>query len=300
MQPHRHIIWQLTDKKRGHENQSRGLVNAIKNLTASESYLLDVTGISFINFLFNYFPLGAPLPLPDLIVGAGRKSQLALIVAKRCFGGKTICLMKPSLPLSWFDLCVIPKHDKPRLDKNIFLTVGVINTITPKKNNHSKLGTILIGGPSKHHGWNSQEVIRQITSIINSNRQIVWKITNSRRTPLELTTMLKTNQQLAKLFRSYDYSDSEWLEVYLPKCEKIWVTEDSVSMIYEALSTEAEVGLISVPKKRITRISKIGENLIESGLVRSLSNPRLAKKVTLNEAKRTASYIVDKWLDTDE
>ena len=92
------IIWHLTDNKRGHQNQSLGLVNAIKELMPSESYLIDITDVRLIDLITKRFPAGEKLPLPDLLVGAGRKSQLGLLVAKRCFGGATVCLMKPSWP----------------------------------------------------------------------------------------------------------------------------------------------------------------------------------------------------------
>jgi len=294
------IIWQLTDKKRGHENQSQGLVNAIKGLRFSESYLIDITSIRLKNLLLKTFPVGAGLPPPDLIIGAGRRSQFALVVAKRCFGGATICLMKPSLPIICFDLCVIPQHDKPKSSKHIFPTVGVLNNLSSKNIDSLQLGAILIGGPSKHYRWSNQDIILQLLSIITSSPQITWEITDSPRTPPEIASELNSNTQLNKFFKPFKKTKSGWLESYLPKCKKIWVTEDSVSMMYEALSTNAEVGLISVPKKRNTRVTKIAEHLLQSQLVTSLSSSHLPKRLKLNEAERTASFIINRWWGSNE
>ena len=82
----------------------------------------------------------------------------------------------------------------------------------------------------------------------------------------------------------------------MPKCREIWVSEDSVSMIYEALTTDAEVGLISVPKRRETRVTKISKDLINSELVMSPSHANRPKKIQLNEAKRVASFLVNDWM----
>jgi mitochondrial fission protein ELM1 len=293
------IIWLLTDKKRGHQSQSLGLVNAIKELTPSESYLIDIINVRLIDLIIKRFPAGEGLPLPDLLVGAGRKSQLGLLVAKRCFGGATVCLMKPSWPTMFFDLCVIPQHDLPAYSKKIFHTIGVLNNLSPVGATHSLRGIILIGGPSKHYNWDNEKFIAQISDIVRSNQQISWCITDSPRTPSDLTIKLKHHTQLRAFYRPFNTTEDNWLQGYLPRCRQIWVSEDSVSMIYEALSTDAEVGLISVPKRRESRVTQISKDLIASGLVMSPNNTNRPKKIQLNEAKRTASFIVNDWMKND-
>ena len=290
------IIWHLTDNKRGHQNQSLGLVNAIKELTPSESYLIDITDLRLIDLITKRFPAGEKLPLPDLLVGAGRKSQLGLLVAKRCFGGATVCLMKPSWPTALFDLCLIPHHDRPNHSKKIFHTIGVLNNLNPVDVTSSPMGITLIGGPSKHYNWDSGEFLTQISNIVCSNQQISWCITDSPRTPSDLTIKLKHHTQLKAFYRPFRTTEDNWLQEYLPRCREIWVSEDSVSMIYEALSTDAEVGLVSVPKRRETRVTKISEDLIASELVMSPNSANRPKKIQLNEAKRAASFLVNDWM----
>ena len=38
--------------------------------------------------------------------------------------------MKPYFPYGMFDLCIVPKHDKP-LQKNIIVSFGALNAIPP-------------------------------------------------------------------------------------------------------------------------------------------------------------------------
>ena len=61
--------------------------------------------------IFKKYNLDKRLIKPDIAIGAGHKTHLYLLAIKRCFGAKIVVILKPSLPLKFFDLCVIPKHD---------------------------------------------------------------------------------------------------------------------------------------------------------------------------------------------
>ena len=69
-----------------------------------------------------------------------------MIFSKILNGGKTVVIMKPSLPYSWFDLCFIPKHDGVPEKSGIFLTNGSINYIENEKKHNKSKGLIVIGG----------------------------------------------------------------------------------------------------------------------------------------------------------
>ncbi|MEM6998467.1 MAG: ELM1/GtrOC1 family putative glycosyltransferase, partial [Pseudomonadota bacterium] len=103
-------IWRISDGKPGHDSQSIGLCNAIEKLKECKRF--DITVISSIahykNFVLKKFPAGNNLPDPDIIIGAGHGTHFPLLCATRARQGKSIVLMKPSLPLSFFDLCIIP------------------------------------------------------------------------------------------------------------------------------------------------------------------------------------------------
>ena len=105
------------------------------------------------------------------------------VTLQRIVGGKLIALMRPSLPLGWFDLCVIPQHDRPPARANVVATRGVLNTACPSPERAADKGLFLIGGPSKHHGWDTPGLLAQIDAILADTPTMRWTLTTSRRTP---------------------------------------------------------------------------------------------------------------------
>ena len=92
-----------------------------------------------------------------------------------------------------------------------------------------------------------------------------------------------------------------WLSERLASAAQAWVTEDSVSMVYEALTANAATGVLSVPAKRESRIARGIAALSRDGLVTRFADwqrgHRLAPPaVPFNEAARVAAWIGEKWL----
>ena len=48
----------------------------------------------------------------------------------------------------------------------------------------------------------------------------------------------------------------DWLPAQLARAGQAWATADSVSMVYEALTAGAAVGILDVPRQRASRISR--------------------------------------------
>lgn len=96
------VIWRLLDGKPGHENQTLGLVNALKRVTrcACIDIPVDEAGSALLHYMTASWPRGAGLLKPDLIFGAGHATHLHMLAARRAHGGKTIVLMQPSLPVA--------------------------------------------------------------------------------------------------------------------------------------------------------------------------------------------------------
>ncbi|MFN3595388.1 MAG: ELM1/GtrOC1 family putative glycosyltransferase, partial [Thiobacillaceae bacterium] len=112
-------LWRLIDGKPGHEKQSLGLAQALQRLAAARWYDVRVHGTAFasvraaLQWALRRFPAGHGLPAPDLILAAGHATHLPALAARRAYGGRIVVLMRPSLPLALFDLCLIPAHDQP-------------------------------------------------------------------------------------------------------------------------------------------------------------------------------------------
>ena len=295
------IIWHFTDKKPGHENQSRGLIRAMSAVTPINSHVIDVPQNFFI-LLFALFS-GAfyrqlsKLEKPNYLIAAGRRTYLPTLLAHIWFGGKQVVLMRPSWPQKWFDMLIIPAHDRPKTRPNILATQGAINTITPSNNHDKNQGIILIGGPSKHYHWNTSNVVQQISVLLQSVPGISWTIVNSRRTPEDFSIQL---QNISNEYTFIDHHQSEkgWLPKQLASAGQIWVSPDSVSMIYEALTSGAAVGCLDLEKKGENRIVSGIDELMRSGMLTPFGQWQITHELTLpssqlNEAKRAADWILN-------
>ena len=108
------VVWRFSDGKAGHDNQTRGLAEALARLRPVEVITLEplppfaaLKGLS----------LGRQLgwnewPAPDLLLGAGHRTHLSLLAARRIRGGKIVVLMRPSLPLGLFDEAVYEEEER--------------------------------------------------------------------------------------------------------------------------------------------------------------------------------------------
>jgi hypothetical protein len=292
-------IWRITDEKAGHDSQSIGLCNAIERLKACERF--DIASepalSSYKNLLLKQFPLGQGLPDPDIIIGAGHSTHLPMLCAKRARGGKTMVLMQPSLPLSFFDVCIIPKHDQPAHKENVITTYGAINPIKFNESKSADTGLILIGGPSRHYYWNNEAILSQIKQIVTNSPDIHWTIADSPRTPKTTLTGIADLANVDVL--NFAETKSKTVREFIFKAGNIWVSKDSVSMIYESLSSGAAVGLLDLEQKNDNRISDAINNLINNEQLTYFemwknTNKLIPASLKFKEADRCASILLER------
>lgn len=298
------IIWQIKDGKRGHENQTLGLIQALCKYQKFEIIEFNVReqGASWLHYCFGLCPSFKNLKRPDLILGAGSQTHATILCAGRKTGAPTIVLMSPPrLVRSGFSLCVVPAHDRQD-GANVITTLGVLNPIQLSRQKMPDQGLILVGGPSKHHDWDSQEIAQQLKSIAQKNQKINWTATTSRRSPegiaSQLTRLGLNNLHIVPV----EETDSEWLPEQLSRASYVWVTEDSVSMVYEALSSGAKVGLLPVPRKRNrSRVIQGIDQFLKKKLVMPYDSEQCDLSTfkapePLNEAERIGKIIIEKFL----
>ena len=90
----------------------------------------------------------------------------------------------------------------------------------------------------------------------------------------------------------------------LAEAAEVWVTEDSISMIYEALSSGANVGLLPVPAtKKAGRVARGVERLAEEGFVTRFAawspTTGLAEPPqVLREADRCAAIVLERLIQS--
>jgi mitochondrial fission protein ELM1 len=296
------VIWRIHDHKPGHANQTRGLVRALSSLTDIESHDIPTptTWRSWFWWLVGTFPPGNDLPPPNLIVGAGHMTHVPVLAARRAYGGRAIVLMRPSLPLRLFDLCIVPEHDGISGRADLIRTRGVLNVIEPSTARQSSRGLMLIGGPSANCSWDDDAMIDQVLAVARGQPALHWTLTTSRRTPADFVTLLSAERPRNLSIVPCDQTGPGWVPQELSRSAQVWVSEDSVSMVYEALTSGAAVGLFSVLGSQRGRVAEGMRELQQTGWVTHFRewdrrSPLPSPPGKLHEALRCAELICDRY-----
>lgn len=282
----------LSDGKAGHENQSLGLAEAMARRVPAEIRTLRLdTGKNIISRVRRALSESGEFPDTNFVIAAGHATHLPLLAVARARAAKSIVLMKPGLPMGLFDWVVAPEHDFPGAASsgNLILSKGALNRVVPGGGEKSgKL--VLIGGASKTHGYDEKELIGQICRIASGG---AWQVADSRRTPDGFLDNLLREVPGLEVF-PHERTEPGWLAHKLADVEEVWVTEDSVSMVYEALTAGARVGVLDMPRLRPdARVVRGLEKLKAEGyFINDAQQPR----GSLAEADRCADILLDVFL----
>ena len=295
------MVWRFVDGRPGHENQSLGLAEALAGLLPLDVHRITVhRGAGrLLAALLGRCTAPASLPAPDLLIGAGHATHAPMLGCRRRRGGRVVVLMRPTLPRRWFDLCVVPEHDRVASAANVWQSRGVLNAVRPGGTKDPDRGLILVGGPSRHYRWDEQALCEQVRTITARDRRH-WTLASSRRTPPgTLQALGRLAGDRLELVPS-EQTAPGWLAGRLERAAAAWVTEDSVSMLYEALTAGAACGVLPVPLRRAGRVRAGLERLLADHLVvryadwaRTGELPGPARP--LDEAGRCARWIRDRW-----
>jgi len=295
------IIWRFTDGKPGHEKQSAGLVQALQNIHPCEVSSFQARSLfrCLTDLLLKRSPVTASGNTPDLVIGAGHATHLSLLATTRAVGGRSIVIMKPSLPIRWFDVCLIPEHDAVAQNTHVILTQGAINTVTPSSRKQAGTGLILLGGPSRHFVWNEDKVIQQLKEI-TGNSPAIWQLTTSRRTPESISSKLSPLLSDNISYLPYDSCPDGWLDRELAQCETVWVTADSVSMIHESVTAGCRTGIIELGQARNRKIARSLNKLVETNMLTGFSQWKRTGELPLparglDEAGRCARLLYERY-----
>ncbi len=302
----------LLDGRPGHEKQTKGILHALSTLVDIEvtyqkvpfnSVIVDF--LTFLKIIFQVQKTSSLPQSPQLLIGTGRRTHLPLLQLKKKYGCPVITCMSPSLVLrKQFDLCFIPYHDEIKEGSNVFHTIGPPNTSTSEGEHKTEEGLILLGGKDYSHYWNTDDIKRIVEDIVTADKTTNWTISSSPRTPASTVSMLKKLDDNFCNCTFFDYKDTPagWIEEKYAQCQRVWVTADSMSMVYEAMSAGCRVGLIPVKwKKKKSKFAKSQRQLIEEKRVITyeywFQNGRKWQEniSILNESDRCANEIVRRW-----
>ena len=245
-------VWRFVDGKPGHEKQSEGLLEGLRKVCDDGLVVEEVA--PHLRFGRNTLRKLNDKTPPNLLVGAGHGVHFPILRCKVAFGGKTVLLMKPSLPTSWFNLLLVPSHDRVQNFGNVVQTNGPLCPVSTAQKTEG-CGLILLGGPSKHFEWDLNATINSIQTIAANNPQIHWKVCDSRRTPDTTLDAIAASPNIS--LHSWNSVSDTFLQDEMSKVKWAWVTCDSVSMIYECLANQVQTGLIPQPPRQRLRESKI-------------------------------------------
>jgi mitochondrial fission protein ELM1 len=311
-------IWHLSDHKAGHVAQARGLFVALERAGIAVN-VLDISVAEVSNFALMMRVLSSGLigqlpkasegqAAPDLIVGVGHATHWALILLKRCFPqAKSIVLMRPTLPVSWFDFAIVPAHDyadpEPKLSNNVFVSKGVLNPLINENRHEKNRHLILIGGASKRYACSVESLITQIqallTNLSNKEQHQTVILTTSRRAPSSLLEdpFFQNTAENLQIF-PVTVTPAGWLFEQLQLAEVVWVTQDSGSMLFEALTAGCHVGLLAMPQIKEDTVTRATDLLSEQRFFLPLNaylhNESFQQTPALQEADRSACWLLTK------
>jgi mitochondrial fission protein ELM1 len=302
------------DGRLGHEKQTRGVLEALRRLTPTSVQFRYLPSLSLFTAIKQWGIYLATAMLPkkkekdaslDLIIGSGSYTHIPMLLLKRNTNAKAITCMCPDrLLIRHMDLCFIPAHDRVKPAENIFITTGPPNLLTFNDDHDAERGLILIGGIDRRsHVWDSEAIISQVKTIIQQSPSIKWTVSSSPRTPEPMILMLEA---IEKQYANVDVVLSKntprgWVENAYRQNAVVWVTADSVEMIYEALTAGCWVGILPVQwKKQNSKFVIFEKELLTKGWVcsydRWLSGKWTESRVVhLDEAGRCAVEILKRW-----
>lgn len=305
-------ITAILDGSPGHEKQTEGIIRALEKyvcveitrLKIKKTFLSDI--VSWLKVVVGLCWKTGKTKNIDFVIGTGTHTHPHVIKMGYAGGAKKIICMFPApFLIKMFDLCFVPNHDRPSPGKNIFLTVGPPN-ISKNKNIHKKdTGLILIGGvDEKSHVWDSDKICGYIEHIVSAESvNLNWTISSSPRTPEEMDAKISRFASARENISFFPFADTPkgWVEKRYDTSGIVWVTADSLSMVYEALTAGCTTGIIPVEwKQKVNKFASSEQYLYDHKIAISYDNWKRNKDYIksgngLNESDRCAREILRRW-----
>lgn len=296
----------LSDGRAGHENQSVGLALALASRTGASHEIVRLDPRASLWLRLRAAARGSPA---QLIIGTGHRTHLPLWWATRRAGARSVVIMRPSLPATLFDLALIPRHDlapaagdSPRR----ILTRGALNRVPETLPAKTASGLVLLGGPSKHHGWDAAALAPGILRVIAARPDLSWTVADSRRTPEKFLAALEMPGHARRV--PWQETSPGWLAGELARAAVVWATEDSVSMVHEAVTARAATGVLPVPLRgaKPGRPARAVAGLIADGYATAYETWLAAGAgaldcgPALHEAGRCADRLLAAWFKPEQ
>ncbi|MDP3921580.1 MAG: ELM1/GtrOC1 family putative glycosyltransferase [Candidatus Omnitrophota bacterium] len=207
----------------------------------------------------------------DFIISAGSSlTPLNLFLAKEC-RAKSVVLMKPSFPYNLFriDLAIVPLHDRGQMPREAIRTLLTPSWWEPDEveeaserlarelpaRDRVKVG-VFLGGTTRRYRMETGKVRQLLDSLERlESAEGDYIMTTSRRTPDAVTDYLKANRgqyrRCQQLIIAAEDKMPGRIEGMMGLAEVLVVTEDSISMISEAVSTDKPVVVLNLDSENL-------------------------------------------------
>ena len=192
-------------------------------------------------------------PWPDLVISCGRRTIPLALAIKRASGGRTraVHIQDPKSATPLFDLVIPMTHDGAK-GTNVMQVDTALHRITEEKLSEAAsywahsfsalqrpLVGVILGGSNRTYRFTKDVAERMITLLdqLHSSTGAYFYIAASRRTDDEALHVFDRFSKTASHIRFWKGEGENPYLGILALSDALIVTEDSVSMISEALST---------------------------------------------------------------
>ena len=264
-----------------------------------------------------------------LFISTGSKAAPFCLALSKATHNKCAVIMTPSvLGTKPFTYAIVPEHDKPNLKQgNVITTLGAPNHIyiptlkdiashffAGRNLEGRKVIALLIGGSDANYRVTSRWAREVLTPLRDIDAKFL--ITTSRRTGTSVENAVEEifsgSPNVEYMFLYSRTPNQNSITAILGAATHVLVTEDSVSMVSEAVTAGFRVGLIRLPRSTgkikhmlgfgARRFDDMFSRFAERGLITDLGNEVYLPKFLepenqyhlkdFNEAKRAAEWIL--------
>lgn len=261
-------VWYMTTGEPGTHGQARGLARELS--ADAEERLIRVSRLwslvppaLFRLSLFGVSRIGGRLepPWPDVLISCGRRSALAAMAVRRRSRAPmvTVHIQPPSDPAA-FDAVVVMAHDELAGPNVLHIDTALHGIRTPALAEAAAASDprfaglprpwtgVLLGGSTRHTPLTVADARRLADDLdaLRAGRGGSLLITPSRRTPAAVVDVLKARYAGDPTVFLWGGSLPNPYLPILALTDRLVVTSDSISMISEALATEAPVWIFKV------------------------------------------------------
>jgi mitochondrial fission protein ELM1 len=260
------LIWAMTTGEAGMRAQAMGLAEAVGGTIVEKIIHLRAPWTLFPGHLCPFPMMGLapdsdPIepPWPDLLITCGRRSTAVSIAIRKATAGKTrtVHIQNPKCPPRYFDLVIAMRHDD-FIGDNVFIVDTALNPVRPERIEDGRarwesafaalprpLVGVLLGGRTRTQRFADDDAERLVKSMLalHDDRGAGVVVSPSRRTEPSAQQIIREGLGDNEWARIWDGAGDNPYFGMLALCDAFVVTNDSVSMMSEAMATGKPVAI---------------------------------------------------------